>query len=120
LILLPHNYLLEEGISKTTGVDLKNAILIFDDAHHIESTAEEGSSITISLEALKEINFQPLKNKFASGLSQANNGMSEEELLGVETVIERMMNRLQTMKDNFEEIFGDGNSYELCCMINFL
>lgn len=110
LILVPHNYILEEETNKTTGLDLKNAILIFDDAHHVESGAEEGSSLTISFEALKEINFQPLKHKLALGLIQTN-GLTEEVLLGVETIIERMMNRLQAMKDNFEDKFKDDDDY---------
>ena len=102
LVLLPHNYILDEGINKTTGLDLQNAILIFDDAHHVESGAEEGTSLTISMEALKEINFLPLKNKLASGLIQTD-GLNEEKILAAETIIQSMMNRLQIMKDNFED-----------------
>ena len=52
LVLLPYNYLLDP---KTSGVniDLKNAIVIIDEAHNIESSCLDSVSLEISLKELQ-------------------------------------------------------------------
>ncbi|CAK77033.1 unnamed protein product (macronuclear) [Paramecium tetraurelia] len=57
LILLPYNYLLEKDFQDV--VEIENSILIFDEAHNVQSTAEEGSSFLIThnniIEAEKDL-----------------------------------------------------------------
>ncbi|CAD8174994.1 unnamed protein product [Paramecium octaurelia] len=52
LILLPYNYLLEKDFSEV--VQIENSILIFDEAHNVQSTAEDGSSFFITLNNIVE------------------------------------------------------------------
>ncbi|CAK74541.1 unnamed protein product (macronuclear) [Paramecium tetraurelia] len=57
IILLPYNYLLEKDFQDYVNID--NSILIFDEAHNVQSTAEEGSSFFITqniiIEAEKDL-----------------------------------------------------------------
>ncbi|CAD8098779.1 unnamed protein product [Paramecium sonneborni] len=57
LILLPYNYLLEKEFQDYITID--NSILIFDEAHNVQSTAEDGSSFFITqniiIEAEKDL-----------------------------------------------------------------
>ena len=40
VLLLPYAYVLSPIIRKAIGLDLKNAILVFDEGHNIENAAE--------------------------------------------------------------------------------
>ena len=53
MILMPYNYVLEPSITKLMDLSMRNRILIFDEAHNIESVAEDGSSFKISTKDLK-------------------------------------------------------------------
>ncbi|CAD8086484.1 unnamed protein product [Paramecium sonneborni] len=57
LILLPYNYLLEKEFQDV--VQIEDSILIFDEAHNVQSTAEDGSSFLIThnniIEAEKDL-----------------------------------------------------------------
>ena len=44
IIFVPYNYLINSTLRKNIGLNLKNSILIFDEAHNIFNSAE---SITI-------------------------------------------------------------------------
>ncbi|CAD8091711.1 unnamed protein product [Paramecium sonneborni] len=56
-ILIPYNYLLEQDFQNI--VDIENSVLIFDEAHNVQSAAEEGSSFFIThnniIEAEKDL-----------------------------------------------------------------
>jgi Rad3-related DNA helicase len=42
---MPFNYLLDWMLFEHNNFNLKNSILIFDEAHNVDSLAEEGSSL---------------------------------------------------------------------------
>ena len=48
LILMPYNYIMDPRIRGLLEIRLNQAILVIDEAHNIESTAEEGCSYTFS------------------------------------------------------------------------
>jgi regulator of telomere elongation helicase 1 len=48
LILLPYNYLVDPSIRSTLNVDWRNSVVIFDEAHNLESVASDASSFTLS------------------------------------------------------------------------
>lgn len=42
---MPYNYLLDHRYLENQTFDMQNAIVIFDEAHNIEKTAEDGKFI---------------------------------------------------------------------------
>ncbi|CAD8198204.1 unnamed protein product [Paramecium pentaurelia] len=52
LIMIPYNYLLDNEFSNI--VDVKNSIIIFDEAHNVPSTAEDGQSFYINDNIVQE------------------------------------------------------------------
>lgn len=66
MIFLPYNYLFNENIRNNIKLDLKNSIIIIDEAHNIRKVCEEEKSFEISEKTFEEmINelFTVLKNK---------------------------------------------------------
>ena len=53
VLVLPYNYVLSPDIRKCIGLDLKNCIIVFDEAHNIENVAEEACSFELSLDSLR-------------------------------------------------------------------
>lgn len=47
LIFMPYNYLVDEKIRDSYGLQLDNAVLIFDEAHNITKVQEESTSFEI-------------------------------------------------------------------------
>ena len=48
LLLIPYNYILDPEMRKKIKLDIKDKIIIFDEAHNIESNAENCFSKTLS------------------------------------------------------------------------
>jgi Rad3-related DNA helicase len=42
LTFCPYNYLVDPVIRKSMGIDIRNAVLIFDEAHNIEDISRSG------------------------------------------------------------------------------
>lgn len=61
IIFMPYNYLLDAKIRKYNNVDLRNAIIILDEAHNVTQTCEDCASFTIKSSeitaALNEIKY---------------------------------------------------------------
>ena len=48
--MLPYHYILDSDIRHSLQVNLRNAILVFDEAHNIESNCEEILSFEMQVE----------------------------------------------------------------------
>ncbi|XP_011502066.1 PREDICTED: regulator of telomere elongation helicase 1 homolog [Ceratosolen solmsi marchali] len=48
IIFMPYNYLLDPKIRKNQGIELKNKIILLDEAHNIEKICEEAASLQFS------------------------------------------------------------------------
>lgn len=55
VLLLPYNYLLHMAAFPAFNIELSNSIVIFDGAHNVQTTAEEGSSYTLSISHLEQV-----------------------------------------------------------------
>ncbi|KAG9291789.1 hypothetical protein G9A89_012074 [Geosiphon pyriformis] len=53
IIFLPYNYLIDGNSRNAQKLDLDNAILIFDEAHNLESSCSDATSFEISAEDLR-------------------------------------------------------------------
>ena len=52
LLLCPYNYILSPIIRKIMDMDIKDKIIVFDEAHNIENLSEESCSLKLSIEDL--------------------------------------------------------------------
>lgn len=50
---MPYNYILDSKIREIVNMNLKNNIILFDEAHNLEKAAEEGVSFEISVQSLE-------------------------------------------------------------------
>ena len=52
---MPYNYLLSSRIRKNIGMNLKNKVVIVDEAHNIGQAAEESIELELRLNDLREM-----------------------------------------------------------------
>eukprot|EP00903_Cladosiphon_okamuranus_P014456 g13412.t1 len=52
LVLCPYNYIVDPGVREVMGINLKDAVVIFDEAHNLEDCAREAASAKLSLRSL--------------------------------------------------------------------
>ena len=55
IVFCPYNYLIDPSIRKSMEIDLKDQIVIFDEAHNIEDASRASASFEISVTDLSEI-----------------------------------------------------------------
>ncbi|CAN0138628.1 unnamed protein product, partial [Ectocarpus fasciculatus] len=48
LVLMPYNYLLDPGTRRGIKINWSNAVVIFDEAHNLESVASDASSFELT------------------------------------------------------------------------
>ena len=44
IVLSPYNFILDPRVQKSIGLDLKDKIIVFDEAHNLETIAEDAYS----------------------------------------------------------------------------
>jgi Rad3-related DNA helicase len=66
IIFAPYNYITNPQFRSILAGEIKDSIMIFDEAHNLDNFAEEGSSFTLSTEDLEKMEkeFKALKNGF--------------------------------------------------------
>lgn len=79
---MPYNYLLEKQYLDNMPVRLENFIIIFDEAHNIEGTAENGSSQDFSLSDLENARseLKLLKDKIENTDNNENSNASKDHV----------------------------------------
>jgi hypothetical protein len=55
LVFMPYNYCVDPGTRGAIQLDLHNAVLIFDEAHNLESVCEESASFVLTSTALRQV-----------------------------------------------------------------
>ncbi|KNE62267.1 DNA repair helicase (rad3) [Allomyces macrogynus ATCC 38327] len=54
IVLLPYNYLIDPNNRKQQNIELANAIIIFDEAHNLESSCTDAVSIDLSVQDVEQ------------------------------------------------------------------
>ncbi len=49
---MPFNYLLDWSLFERSSLDLKDAVIIFDEAHNIDSLCEQGSDVRLPFDVI--------------------------------------------------------------------
>ncbi|TYZ61577.1 hypothetical protein PybrP1_000774 [[Pythium] brassicae (nom. inval.)] len=52
IVFCPYNYILDPGIRAAVNISLRNAIVIFDEAHNVEDTCRSSASLELTAELL--------------------------------------------------------------------
>ncbi|KAK0150548.1 Regulator of telomere elongation helicase 1 [Merluccius polli] len=98
IIFMPYNYLLDPKSRRAQNIDLKGAVIIFDEAHNVEKMCEESTSfdltpydLTSAIEVVNNVLMEQAKEA-SSGEPVADNfgsgSLSSEMLLDLEAVID--------------------------------
>ena len=61
ILLCPYNYVLDPDIRKSIGLKLSDAVIVFDEAHNVETASEDACSVDVLVDDL-EFTYK-LKNK---------------------------------------------------------
>ncbi|XP_042610083.1 regulator of telomere elongation helicase 1-like [Cyprinus carpio] len=77
VIFMPYNYLLDPKSRRAHNIELKGAVVIFDEAHNIEKMCEESTSFDLSphdlISAIEAVD--RLLREHASDISKTNSGL---------------------------------------------
>ncbi|MEW5305652.1 MAG: hypothetical protein WDW36_008178 [Sanguina aurantia] len=97
LVFCPYSYIIDPLIRGAVGIDLTDAIIIFDEAHNIEDVSREAGSMDMDLDALNDaINAFALAMQFSSG--QEVYEPLHDALLPVRDWMERYVHDASRMK----------------------
>ena len=58
VIFMPYNYLIDEKIRENFTVEWENSIIIFDEAHNVQSVCEDTASFSIDVETLEKVTIE--------------------------------------------------------------
>lgn len=53
LVFCPYNYLLDPAIREAVGINLKNSIIVLDEAHNVEDTCRSSASCELTMDVLE-------------------------------------------------------------------
>ena len=53
ILLCPYNYVLNPDVRKLIGLYLNDAIIVFDEAHNVETASEDACSVSVLVDDLK-------------------------------------------------------------------
>ncbi|KAG7379812.1 hypothetical protein PHYPSEUDO_008108 [Phytophthora pseudosyringae] len=103
IVFVPYNYLIDPMARRSIGISIENSILIFDEAHNVESIASEAASYALSSNdvsgCISEV------DTFIRGLSNNNIQLDAGSNLTLEST--------QTLRALFMEIDKGLNSFPL-------
>ena len=97
IIFMPYNYITDQNFRHLVKKEMKNAILIFDEAHNLESFASEGSSFTFGTNDQQKC--QEEFNELLKGQKRGT-GDQDKEVLKKEIEIEDILHPVQNLKAN--------------------
>ena len=105
LIFLPYNYIFDRDIKKKMNIQMKNSILIVDEAHNLQdicndSVSKDIDSIMIEevLKDLKEVKIKLEENQAGMGLDMELGGGKNSKIINLEPInIEQLKNEINIL-----------------------
>lgn len=78
MVFMPYNYMLDPSVRKNLPLKLKNSIVIFDEAHNIQSALRDCVSASVRVSCLKTVvdSCLELPSKLATAMNQERFGLS--------------------------------------------
>ncbi|CAM9453258.1 unnamed protein product [Scytosiphon promiscuus] len=88
LVLCPYNYIVDPGVREIMGINLKDAVVIFDEAHNLEDSAREAASAKLSLRALANAAGELYRLGAKSGSLAPSYDLLRGMIVGVQSFLE--------------------------------
>ncbi|XP_026942521.1 regulator of telomere elongation helicase 1 isoform X4 [Sagmatias obliquidens] len=118
IIFMPYNYLLDAKSRRAYGIDLKGAVVVFDEAHNVEKMCEEAASFDLTphdvasgldvidqvLEEQAKVARQALHPEFSADSASSGLNLELEDLAKLKTILLRLEGAI----DAVELPGGDG------------
>ncbi|UMM13126.1 hypothetical protein L5515_001560 [Caenorhabditis briggsae] len=122
LILLPYNYIIDPKMRRRYKLDLKNSIVIFDEAHNLESICESNASAELSSTSIA-LCIEELKKVLALLVEEEENAReeadNETEAFGTQKIdltkklienlrtedLMALLEKVFTLEENFDKLF---------------
>ena len=101
IIFMPYNYLIDQKIRKSQNIILKNAIVIFDEAHNIEKVCEEAFSFELtSTDIANCIGNCDLVIERIVDEASGENDLSKEDVVIMKSIFLSLEREFQNIKIN--------------------
>ncbi|KAI8580578.1 hypothetical protein K450DRAFT_236293 [Umbelopsis ramanniana AG] len=103
IILLPYNYIVDSTARKAMNIDLYNSIVIFDEAHNLESCCGEATSFELPMSTLRKC-VQELKACQSAVVPNMSDSGLMSQSFGA---LADLLDRLRTTIDQIELSYSD-------------
>lgn len=128
ITFMPYNYLLDPKMRKAQGIDLKNNIVLLDEAHNVEKMCEESASLEISstdvaicideiTTVMQDIANEVTENDFSSeGCNNAIKDFTQEDLCILKSIfleLEKAIDSIEVKNRSEGQTFPGGYIFEL-------
>eukprot|EP00923_Selenidium_pygospionis_P057572 GHVN01100649.1.p2 GENE.GHVN01100649.1~~GHVN01100649.1.p2 ORF type:complete len:776 (+),score=64.22 GHVN01100649.1:3223-5550(+) len=103
IVFLPYNYIVDETIRQSMDIRLKNAIVIFDEAHNIEDSCREAGSFSTTTKEIGIVH-QELSG-FRNGLKDEDDGSNgdahafEDVLFFLRALVKLVSSKINTSSE---------------------
>ncbi|XP_076022253.1 regulator of telomere elongation helicase 1 isoform X2 [Genypterus blacodes] len=113
IIFMPYNYLLDPKSRRAHNIDLKGAIIIFDEAHNVEKTCEESTSFDLTPYDLASA-INSVDKVLAEQAQEASRGDAFSEEVNVESLTSVLkMETVAKVKQILLDLEGAIDSYNV-------
>jgi regulator of telomere elongation helicase 1 len=106
IVFLPYNYLLDHHTRLAQRISLKNAIVILDEGHNVESTCCESTSFDITVKDLEEMvnEIQLLIQHFHVEDQSTTESFRKEQFIQFLACIELLYHKIKQMELSKEKV----------------
>ncbi|DAZ96223.1 TPA: hypothetical protein N0F65_012585 [Lagenidium giganteum] len=84
IVFVPYNYLIDPVARRSIGISIENSVLVFDEAHNVESVASDAASFALSSNDIAASVAEV--NQFLSALKDGHRALSPQSNLSIQSV----------------------------------